>query len=313
MSIFRNRIAFIIPTRNRPRLLTDLLASLQAQTVPADQIVIVDGSDQPIEPEIKQFLLPYVYYQWVSAPSLTKQRNEGIRLLKDDITLVGYLDDDIIMEKDAVEAMLHFWEHSPNDIGGSSFNITNNPPSSVSLLGKLFLRVFCFGNGRKGKILRSGFNTPVAPVSEDTYVDWLPGGATVWHRKILEEFKYDEWYEGWAYVEDVDFSFSVSKRYKLVVLQSAKVQHLPPPYSLSKSRSLGRTLVKQQYHFVSKHPELSTPLFLWSNCGQIINSLLFGILRRQRQPILIASGTIAGLFDILRKNFAQTDEAYRVK
>ena len=82
MTEFRHSIALIIPTRNRPELLSNLLQSLKEQTVQPDQVIIVDGSDQPIEPDIKQFLSPSVSYMRVFPPSLTKQRNEGIKALK---------------------------------------------------------------------------------------------------------------------------------------------------------------------------------------------------------------------------------------
>ncbi len=308
---FRHKIALIIPTRNRLGLLTKLLQSLQEQTVQANQIVIADGSDQPIESGIKQFSSLPISYVRVFPPSLPKQRNEGIKALDKDITLVGYLDDDIVMEKDAVEAMLRFWERCSDDIGGSSFNITNNLPLRLSLFSKLFFRLFCLSNGRKGAILRSGFSTPVAPVLEDIYTDWLSGGATVWRRQILEEFKYDEWYKGWAYTEDLDFSFTVSKRYKLVVLHSARVQHFPPPYNLKRLRSFGKTTIKQRHHFVKKHPQLSIPLFYWATLGRILNNVLYGIVKRRMEPILTALGYIAGVFDILRGNLVQADEEFR--
>jgi len=312
MTQFRHKIAFIIPTRNRPDLLAQLLQNLQEQTVKANQIIIVDGSDQPIEPEIKQFLSPNVSYMRVFPPSLTKQRNEGLKALDKDITLVGYLDDDMTVEKDAVEAMLRFWEHCSDDIGGSSFNITNQSSSRPSLLSRLFGKLFYFGEVGQGAVHRSGYNRIVSPVLKDTYTDWLCGGATIWRKQILEEFKYDEWFKGWAYLEDVDFSFTVSKRYKLVVVQAARVQHFPPPFSSKKLYSLGRELTKQRYYLVRKHPELSVALFYWVTVGQIINGFIYGIVKRRLDPILKGWGNIAGLFNILRGNLAQVDEQFRV-
>lgn len=311
MTEFRHKIAFIIPTRNRLGFLIKLLQNLQKQTVTANQVIVVDGSDQPVEPEIKQFLSPSVSYMRVFPPSLTKQRNEGIKALDEDITLVGYLDDDIVLEKDAVKAMLGFWEHCSNDIGGTSFNITNSLPSRLGLFDKLFGKLFCIGDGSQGVVLRSGINRVVAPVLKDTYTDWLCGGATIWRRQILEEFKYDEWFKGWAYVEDVDFSFTVSKKYKLVVVQSARVQHFPPPFNSKKLCSLGRTLTIQRYYLVRKHPELSVALFYWATVGLIIGGFLYGIVKRRLEPILVGWGNMAGLFDILRGNLAQVDEEFR--
>lgn len=310
---FRHRIALIIPTRNRPDLLAKLLRSLQAQTVQADQVIIVDGSDQPIEPEIKQFLSPGVSYMRVFPASLTKQRNEGVKALKSDITLVGYLDDDTVLERDAIEAMLRFWEDCPDDVGGSSFNITNRPPRRVSLFTKLFEKLFCLNGSRQGVVLRSGANPIVSPVLKDTYTEWLSGGATVWRRQVLEEFNYDEWFAGGAYVEDIDFSFTVAKKYKLVVLQGARLQHLPPPYDTRRCYSLGKTLVKQRHHLVRKHAELSVPLFYWSTVGRAGSLILMGVLGRNAGNILTAFGNIAGLFEVFKGNLAQSSEEFRNK
>lgn len=311
MTEFRHKIALIIPTRNRPELLTNLLQSFQAQTVQADQVIIVDGSDQPIEAEIKQFLTPGVSYMRVFPPSLTKQRNEGVKALNENITLVGYLDDDTVLERDAVEAMLRFWEHCPDDIGGTSFNITNRPAGKVSLFTRLYDKFFCLYDGRQGVVLRSGVSPIVSPVLEDTYTEWLSGGATVWRRQVLEEFKYDEWFAGGAYVEDIDFSFTVNKKYKLVVLQGARLQHLPPPLNTRKCYSLGKTLVKQRYHLVRKHAELSVPLFYWSTVGRAFSLILGGVLGRSLGGILTALGNIAGLFEVIRGNLVQSEEEFR--
>ena len=77
MTEFRHKIAFIVPTRNRPSLVVKLLQNLQGQTVRANQVIIVDGSDQPIEAEIKQFLSPGVSYMRVFPPLFDKTEKRG--------------------------------------------------------------------------------------------------------------------------------------------------------------------------------------------------------------------------------------------
>ena len=308
MTEFRHKIALIIPTRNRPDFLSNLLRSFQEQTVQADQIIIADGSDQPIEAEIKQFLSPSVSYMRVFPPSLTRQRNEGIKALNKDITLAGYLDDDMLLERGAVEAMLRFWEHCPEDIGGSAFNITNS--GRTSLFNKLLGKVFCFDDFRQGVVLRSGFSTGVSTILEDTYTDWLCG-ATVWRRQILEEFKFDEWFINCPYREDIDFSFTVAQKYKLVVLQGSKVEHLSPPLNPKKCYSFGKTVVQQNYYFVRKHPQLSIPLFYWATLGQTLALALSSVRRLNSVGILRAFGNIAGLFQVIRGNLVQADTQFR--
>ncbi len=185
---FRHKIAYIVPTRNRPRILARLLDSIKIQTVTPDQVIIVDGSDQPIEAEIKPYLNDTVSYLRVFPPGLTRQRNEGRKALREDVTLVGYLDDDLVLEKDATEAMLNFWETAPEQVGGASFYIEDTPPNKATFLTKLF----CINSGKKGKVLKSGSSTGYAPLSENLYTDWLCGGATIWQRSLFKELTYDE-------------------------------------------------------------------------------------------------------------------------
>lgn len=304
---FRHKIALIVPTRNRLQILTRLLNSIKEQTVLPDQVIIVDGSDQPIENELKPFLNSIISYIRVFPPGLTRQRNEGRKALREDITLVVYLDDDIVMEKEAIEAMLKFWETAPEDMGGASFNIINSPPNKPNFLTKLFL----INNDKKGKILRSGCNTAVAPVLKDIFTQWLCGGATIWNRKVFKEFNYDEWYRGYAYLEDADFSYSVSKKYKLAVIHSARIQHLPPPLKPQKVNSYIKTHVIQQYYFVKKHPELSLLQFYWSIFGLILISALLGITRLRLESFHSAAGYIAGLASVIAGKLKQVDESFR--
>ena len=308
MNNFKHKIAFIIPTRNRPELLGKLLRSIQDQTVMPHQVIIVDGSDISIEPKIKEFLSPIFSYNYVFPPSLTKQRNAGIKQLDGKITLAGYLDDDVVLENDAVEKMLLFWEHCPDDVGGTSFNIINAPKRN--LLGRSVARLFCM-DGSRGKVLPSGFNTDVYPLLEDTYTEWLCGGATVWRKEILENYKYDEWYVGCSYQEDTDFSFQVAKKYKLIVVQKAKLHHNPPPYDQRKNKTLGKMNVIGRYHFVRKHAQMSVPMFYWGAFGEILYNITRSICERNMGGILLASGNLSGLFHIIKGNLVQEDEIFR--
>lgn len=308
---FKHKIAFIIPTRNRHELLSRLLYSIQAQTVKPNQVIVVDGSDQSIEPKIKQSLSSSISYVRVYPPSLTKQRNAGLKALNDDVTLVGYLDDDIILEKDAVEAMLRFWEHCSEDVGGTSFNITNNP-TERNPVEKIIKKLFCIDNGKGGAVLCSGYNTLLSPVLKDTYTEWLCGGATVWRRQVIEDFKYDEWFAGWAFIEDVDFSFRVAQKYRLVVLFDARVQHNPPPYNPKKRYSFGKMNVIYRYYFINKQANFSTPLFYLATTGEILLHIIGGLFKLRLDAIRLGFGYAAGLFHIVRKELIQIDENFRI-
>ena len=306
---FKNKIALIIPTRNRPELLIKLLNSIQLQRVKPDQVIVVDGSDQPILSLIESGSSPKLTYQYVFPPSLTKQRNEGIKLLHPDITLAGYLDDDIELKPGAIEEMLSFWENSSDEVAGVAFNIVNNPPRHH--LSKAITRFFRITGEVPGKVLASGFCTTEVPLTKDLRSEWLCGGATIWRRNILENYKFDEWYKGWAYHEDVEFSYRVNKKHRLFVLFKAGVDHNPPPYNKSKSKILGKMAVINRYYFVEKNPELSIPVFYWATIGEILLNCLSSFSERDMAGFKRALGNLEGIVDIIFGKIHQIDENFR--
>lgn len=303
--VYNHKIAYIIPTRNRPDILIRLLKSIEAQTVYPEQIIIVDGSDQPVESQIRPFLNSRISYMvGGSPPSLSKHKNEALKALKDDITLVGCLDDDLVFEKDAFEAMLSFWQTCTDEVGGAAFNITNRGAVKVTLPAKIFL----LNDEKMGKVLKSGRCGAVYSIRENTYTQWLSGGSTVWRREILNKYKYDEWFKGAGYWEDVDHSFNISKKYRLVIVGSARCEHLPPPSEFKRSNAFIKATVVQQYHFVKKHPELSVAVFYWSTLGEVLIRTLMGIRRMQPSNFSIAWAYLSGLWDVATRNFKQVEE-----
>ena len=142
------------------------------------------------------------------------------RLLK-NITLAGYLDDDLELDPNATEKMLEFWKNAPINTGGVAFSIRNQPREYHSLFRRLF-----FITGKTiGSMLPSGFAVYIPDIKENIKTQWLYGGATVWHRNIINSYYYDEWYSGHGYLEDVDFSFRVGLKHKLFVLAESKCLH----------------------------------------------------------------------------------------
>lgn len=305
---FKHQLALIIPTRNRSELLITLLQTIQTQSVKPAQIIIVDGSDEPIQQKINGYLSKADTYVHIYPPSLTKQRNEGIKQLHGNITLAGYLDDDIELEPDAIEEMLRFWERCPPDVGGAEFNIINTPEKKrfYTAVERLFSL-----NSAPGKVLRSGISITAHPAKRDLPCEWLCGGATIWKREVLENYKYDEWYLGWATHDDVEFSYRVYKKYRLFVVHRANVFHNPPPVNPEKQRVFFRMSVIGRYYFVKKNPELSVFLFYRAIIHQILLYTFMGFLKRNRQGFYPVQGSLEGLFHVIRGNLIQLDEKYR--
>ncbi len=303
MPTFTNKIAFVVPTKDRPHDLRRMLRSVEAQSFRPEQIIVVDGSENRIDKIVGEFPALNIEYLHVYPPSLSRQRNAGMSAVDSSINLAGYLDDDLVLEPGAIEAMLVFWEKAPDDVGGARFNIVNEELPQVVWLKSLFLL-----EGRKrGCILPSGYHTSIGPVLKDTYVSWLSGGVTLWRKVVVGEFVYDEWFQGTGYLEDVDYSYTVGKRYKLAVVADARVKHLSYPIRKESNYILGRWQAINRMYFVKKHREFWLPLCYWSMVGEFVLNLGTAVTQIDSWRFRRAWGNLAGLACVVQGRIESTD------
>jgi len=285
-------LAIIVPTKDRPGKIADLLNSLKDQSLSCGRIIIVD-SGQDIKNIVDGFsdALPVEYYR-SSVQGQIFQRNMGISLLDDKTQLVCSLDDDIVVEPDAIEAMIRFWNNREPDTAGVSFNIINSPPFKHNWL-KAFIGM---SSSEQGRVLSSGYNVAHAPVAKDIKTQWLCGGATVWKKEILKKFINREVSSKWAICEDVIFSYPIGKIYPLYVCADAKVrhEHVYDHKAKMKYRYYGKTIVLWRLYFVESHPELSKALYFWMVFWQIVIRLSAGIFLLRPREIEYAFGQIEG-------------------
>lgn len=306
MRQYKHQIALIVPTKDRPGDLSNLLDSVKTQTRKPDQLIIVDGGNQTVEKLVSDFGVITAQYLRVYPPGLTKQRNAGVGALNADITLVGFLDDDLVLEKDAVEQMLEYWESASPEVGGSSFNLYYDvAPNFPNRFKILFQKIFATG-GEKGTILKSGCNIILSPVFDDTYVEWLSGGATVWRRSVIDDYIFDEWFAGYGHFDDVDFSYSINRRYKLIVLSKAKANHFMRPINKQKYFIFCKGDVINRYYFVRKY---HFPLihFYLATIGQIINYFFRALFTREKANIFKVLGNLSGLLCVLCGNLDRSN------
>jgi hypothetical protein len=258
---------------------------------------VVDGSDPPVRAVVEEFDSMRIEYLRVLPPSLARQRNAGMARLRGDVTLAGYLDDDLVLEPEAVQHMLEFWETAADDVGGAAFTITNNPAPGALSLKKLF----GIDGARPGRMLRSGFVSTITPQHADIETDWLYGGATVWRRTVIESYPYDEWFIGTGFMEDIDFSYSVRARYRLLVIAAARLAHYSRPVRADRQQLLGKWQIVNRMHVVRKHRArgLSIAAAWYANFGLFFLNLAAAVVRRRRDPWNRARGNAAGMLSEL--------------
>jgi glycosyltransferase involved in cell wall biosynthesis len=280
-----------------------MLTSLRAQSRQPEQVVVVDGSEKPVEDVVASFGDMAVEYVRCIPPSLARQRNAGMAKLGPQISVAGYLDDDVVLEPDAIERMHAFWEAAPSDIGGAAFNIVNNPVPKVMFLKQLF----GIDSRKPGRVLASGFPSSIPPQTAQIETDWLFGGATLWRRHVINEFAYDEWFIGTGFMEDVEYSFNVRGRYRLVLVAEARLVHRSHPVRPDRQYLLGWWQVVNRMYFVSKyrHRGMSIARAWWATVGLIVLNTLAAIWRRSPQHWNRARGNVAGLYALLTGRRAQ--------
>lgn len=287
-------LALLIPTKDRPEKMKNLLESLAVQDVICGRIIVV-ASGQSIEGIVLSFCdrLPVEYY-YCDTPGQIRQRNLAISKLDDRTPLVGSLDDDLVVEDGAISAMIDFWNRCEPETAGVAFNIVNVPVYRFSWLKAMI----GMSSREQARVLRSGYNVAGSPVEHDIRAQWLCGGATVWRTDILLAHQHKEIASRWAICEDVLFSYPIGKKYPLYVCAKARVrhEHVYDHAVRMKYRYYGRTITLWRLYFVEAHQELSRLAYIWMISWQIIARLGAGVFLLRPSELQYALGQVEGLF-----------------
>lgn len=292
------KFTLIVPTKDRPEDIKRLFATISFQSRKPDQIIVVDGSDNPVRDLIEKYSsqLPIQYIP-CRPPSLPKQRNVGIAAVAADTDWVGFLDDDLVLEYDALEHLENFIKAENNPkLKGIGLCILNQ----ISPKMRPFLRFFLMSDRHPGKMTNAGFPTAIPFVRENIKTDWLYGGATFWSRDIFENFKFDEWFFGTGYMEDIDFSYRISRNYELMVSYRSRCNHYHHQIPVHKEASIGEWQMTSWWYFIKKHKDFPMRCVAWGMMGLILKSLLAVIVYRTKPYIERAKGHFRGVLKILK-------------
>jgi glycosyltransferase involved in cell wall biosynthesis len=303
-----HKLTILIPTKDRPEQLRRLLESLSAQSVLPDRVVVVASGSQDSKEVVDEFPKLNIQYLHVTRAGTSWQRNAGLAVLDPGCTLVGFFDDDVVLEPDAVEKMLIFWEMAPSDVGGAGFNFRNATVAPETArkwrLGPLvwIYNAFMLRDAPKGKVLPSGFPTPIFPVTENIYTDWLETLGLTLRREVVDQFKFDDFFAGYSYLEHVEFTYRVSHKYKLCAVCKACVTHHCAP--IKNSYLLGKMQVINRIHFVRKFRELSPVRCYFALVAHMFFNLVVGTALHDGGYFKRAWGNCVGLTLVLTRRAA---------
>jgi glycosyltransferase involved in cell wall biosynthesis len=286
-NINKLKISVIIPTYNRTKELRDALCSLLKQTISAEEVIIVDDSDddriKKLISDLKNIFknkdMTLKYIRNKREKSLTIARNIGIENSAGDIIL--FLDDDVILDENYIEEILKVYEEHPSAFGVQG-HITNIKVSKFwNMISKILFRYHLKKN--KCDVLPSAYNTYPHILTKVISCQWLSGSNCSYKREILEPFKFDENLKKYSSGEDLNLSYRIFKKYpnSLLMTPYGKLIHNTSQEGrIPKKKLINMTQIYRFYHFFKLIDQtfINRLIFLWCWVGSLIMTTAFSIM-----------------------------------
>ena len=218
-------LSIVIPTRNRLEMLNRTLTYLSINRFFFKEIIIVDSSDKIYKNKIKNLksFKKLNIKIFNSKPSISLQRNIGLKCISKKIKYVMFLDDDLKFEKNALKNMFYFIKKKKNVIGfGFNLIIKDINSFAESFKKNKFMKLLGIYDFRDGIVTPSGWQTKAINLKKNKLVEWIPTQAVIYKNNKIDKLRFDESYGAYSYLEDLDFSYSFKKKGNLIICSNAK-------------------------------------------------------------------------------------------
>ncbi len=294
--------SLIVCTYMRPKSLLNLLNSVKQQTLYPNEILIIDGSSNTkTEAALKQNHFDKLNYFKVNKKErgLTKQRNFGINKIAQDIEIVCFLDDDIVLTTNYFEELIATYETYKDAIAVGGY-IVNEVDWKKDLNSSKNTNKFCFDGWIREEpnrfVLRQrlgllttnepgfmpkfshGRSVSFLPPSGEIYeVEQFMGGVSSYKKSIFKTIKFSNYFEGYGLYEDADFCLRLSKFGKLYVNTGAKCKHYHNESGRPNKFLYGKMVVRNGWYvWRVKHPNPSiNERFKWNATSFLLTIIRF--------------------------------------
>ena len=302
----------IIPTYYRPGDLNKCLESVLGQTVLPNELIIVDDGDLPGFPMKRAFEERGVDCLFLKKdiPGVTESRNRAAKMASGEILI--FLEDDVVLFEDYIEQLLStFQRHAGTDLAGVGGIIDNDRfQSARAIMERIPNLLFGLSGFHEGRILRSGFATDYGsterPVRIEQEVDFLLGGVSAFKRSVFDEFEFSNRYRsksGYGQGEDKEFSYRVSRKYRLLVNPDARLYHFCAPKTDFNRFIKGRAFVLSRFYFFRdqvKRSPLDWFFFWYAIAGYLLMRIPVTLLSFRKKEWERLTGVVSGIVDAVR-------------
>ena len=226
--MFIKETSLVIPTKDRREKLKKFIISIEKYVNEFKEILIVDSSQVQIHQKIAEDYLGLQNVKiYSSRPSTSLQRNIGIKNSSNESTFIMFCDDDIIFEENALRKMNDFINNNHNYIGYGYNLIEKKKITKIENLKKnKLLAKYGFYHFKPGIVCENGWHTKITNLQYDCETNWLSTQACLYRKKTLNSDTLFNLKLGqYSYLEDLFFSYNLSKRGKLIVSSRSTYKH----------------------------------------------------------------------------------------
>lgn len=309
------KITVIISTVNRPQDLKECLESILIQTHQPDEIILVDAYDGDDNFVLLRNILGnsdingiHIRQERIDGKvRKTRAWNRAIESSAGDVLF--FFDDDVALLKDYIAEHLNVY--SSKDLGfvaavhGFFLRDGEVIYTEASERSK-FSRFFFLPGAGSGKMLCSGFPTFSTDQRNIVKIEAMGSGNMSVRKEVAEEFSFDEWFYGYSYQEDDDFSYRISRKYAIFQTPKAQMIHKRSVSGRTDIEGLYYMRALNHFYFFKKNMKkspLSWFCFFWSELGLLWQSYRNG----HKDPAF--RGRLRGLKSIIRQfNIKQLTE-----
>ena len=304
--MIRNDLNFtiLIATKDRPKELALLLDSITKSTVlPSRLVIVFAGTD------INQIVAEYTSILNIKlirseVASQIFQKSKGIESLEFENGWVLFLDDDVLIDKKAIEILSnkYIYDDKCSKYVGFGLAISGINYRNLNFSSRVFLYIFKLYSSVPGTITKSGHPQSYLNQKSNCDVLWL-NGISIWRSDVLQTYVNSDLIVDHSSYEDVIFSYNMSKRFKLQFLSDVIVTNQMQTASrITSSRQFVHGSY-MRYYFVDRNKEFSK---YWLLVAQIIRNIEYIFMTRDDSSfylrIKVAVDTWFSLFNASIKN-----------
>ena len=271
-------ISVIICTMNRENDLLECIESISQQTLlPHEVLIIDDGAiDQEYLEKYKKLLEPkrvnfFYKMKTKNNKGLTFSRNLGMKYAIGDYIM--FLDDDVVIEKNYIANIMDiFLSHrGVGGVGGYDWSSQNNIGLKFGLM-----KLFFLSSHKRGVLLRSGKAVHTGRLNNTTKVEFLLGYNMTYKAEVFKDNLFEERWGIYCDGEDIDFSYRISRIYKLYLTPYAKLIHKQSPNTIfreSNTKAVFMSIFNRFFIVCKLFPRniCTYTIYFWSLFGYFIH------------------------------------------